>query len=364
VTTTAAGRGWWSLVRPAFACYAVVRVVLLVETLASASAHHRPVTALLTTWDAHYYTSIAAYGYPSHVDIHVFSVIPFFPLYPLVGRALHLATHLPDDWLLLGVNWLAGVAMLVPAALLARDHWGEVRARRAAVLMAVFPGSAILGMTYADGLGTALACTCLLLLQRRRYLLAGIAGAAAGAAFSLASAALLAAILVFAVAQRQPKALLAGLVVPAGAAGYFGYLWVHTGSPLIWFRVLHAAWHAHLSLPTQSGTGFHDYAFAHPLVATVTALSIAAAVVAVAALVARRAPAHFFAYAVVVLAAATFNGTSHLTPRSLFDAFPAVLALGASIPRWLVPLVAVLGVVGIAGLFYGYSLQNFTLLAP
>lgn len=350
--------------RPAVVCYVALRALLLGVALCEAFVHHEPTAVLLTPWDAHFYAQIAARGYPSAVDVHVHSAIPFFPLYPILGRGLHDVTQLPIAWALLVVGWLAGLAMLVPAALLVEAHWRAERAGCAAIFLAVFPGAVVTALTYADGLGGVLACACLLALERRRYVWAGVAGAAAGAAFSLATPPLLAAVAAFALVRRQPRALLAGAIVPVGIAGYFGYLWAHTGSALTWFRVEHSAWDIHLSLPTAAGTNFHDYAFVHLKVAIVTILTIAVVVAGFVALARLRAPAHWIVYSAVVVAAATFNGGNHLTPRLAFDAFPSVLALGASIPRRLLLSVCVACAAAACLLFVFYSRHDLGLLAP
>lgn len=354
----------WRTAAAGVGCYVVVRVLLGIQAAVVAGRRRVPVASLLHPWDGHFYVSAATTGYPAHVHVGVPSTIAFFPLYPLVGRALQLVTRVPVVWCLVAVSWCAGVAMVVIGSQLAAERWGVRRGRQAGILLAVFPGTAVLSMTYADGLGMALALGCLLALERRRHLLAGALGAVAGATLSLLTAPLVAAALVLALARRRLGALLTAALVPAGVLGYFAYLWAHTGSPLTWVRVERHAWGAHLALPWSRGTNFALHAFEHPPVAASTALSLAAVVACLVALLALRAPAHWTAFSVVVILGVLLVAGRHLTPRMVLDSGPAVLALGAALPRWLLPLVAVGCVVGLMLLYPAYIQHDFQLLSP
>lgn len=358
------GASWRAVARPALAWYVLARLLLLGETLWVAHHDDLAVTRILEPRDGHFYVDIAVSGYPATFDPHVYSQVAFFPLFPLLGRALAIVTRLPVEWTLLVVSLCAGLAAAVLGGLLASELWGVQRGRQAAVLMAVFPGTVVVSMTYSDSLAVALACACLLALERRRHLLAGAAGAAASAAISVATVPLAAAAVVVAFLRRRPKALLVAAAVPLGALGFFSYLWVHTGSPLSWARAEAGAWHTHLSLPWSAGSGFARYGFEHPEVATVTIISLVLATASLVALAARSAPLHWVVYVVLVYASVIFGGAPHLTPRHLYDAFPGLLAMGAALPRRLVPVVAVLCVFGLVFLFGAYDPNNRFFLAP
>lgn len=355
--------GAWRTAAAGAACYVVVRVILLVQAAVVASHRHVGLASLLHPWDGRYYVSVATNGYPAHVHVGLHSTIAFFPLYPLLGRALQLVTRLSVVRSLVAVSWCAGLAMVVLGSQLAAERWGARRGRQAGVLLAVFPGTAVLSMTYADGLGMALALGCLLALERRHHLLAGALGALGGAALSAVTVPLIAAVLVLALARRRPAALLTAAIVPLGSIAFFAYLWVHTGSPFTWERVEHHAWGVHLSLPWIRGTNFSLHAFGHLPVAVSTSLSLAAAAAAIAALLAMRAPAHWTTYTVVLVLGVILAGT-HLTPRHVMDSGPGVLALGAALPRWLLPLVAAGCLVALMLLYPAYIQRDFQLLAP
>jgi hypothetical protein len=335
-----------------------------VETLVVAHHHDLAVTRILEPRDGHFYVDIAASGYPAVFDPHVYSTVAFFPLFPLLGRLLAIITRLPVEWALLVVSWCGGLAVVLLGGMLASERWGAQRGRQAAVLLAVFPGTVVASMTYADTLAIALACACLLALERRRHLLAGAAGAAASAAISVATVPLVAAAAVLALVRRRPGALLTAMLVPVGALAFFAYLWLHTGSPLSWARAESDAWHTHLSLPWSAGSGFARYGFEHPEVAALTIASLVVAGLSLVALAAKRAPIHWIAYVVLVYASVIFGGAPHLTPRHLYDAFPGVLAMGAALPRRLVPVVAVLCVGCLVFLLAAYAPNNALYLAP
>src|SRR5207302_760700 len=59
---------------------------------------------------------------------------------------------------------------------------GRRTARRATLLFCFFPGSIVFSMVYSEGVMIALAAGCLLALQQRRWLLAGVLGGLATAA--------------------------------------------------------------------------------------------------------------------------------------------------------------------------------------
>ena len=72
---------------------------------------------------------------------------------------------------------ISGAGGLVTAVLvqrLAKGWWGEAAGRRAVAIFCLFPGSVVFSMAYAEGLMLPLVAACILALQKRRWLLAGI----------------------------------------------------------------------------------------------------------------------------------------------------------------------------------------------
>jgi hypothetical protein len=329
-----------------------------------AAKHHTSLVSILMPWDGTYYVSIATSGYPAHVDVHAASSIAFFPLFPLLGRAVAGASGVGAPWGLILVSWIGGAAASVFGCRLAVEHFGRERGRRAGLLLAVFPGSVVAGLTYADALGVAFAAGALLASSRRRHLIAGLAGAAATATLSLLVVPLLAATTWSAVRERRLRALLAPLLSLCGGGAYLAYLWARTGSPFTWSRVERAGWLVHPSLPWQPLTAFSSYPFSSSGSGVVTIASIVVAGLGLVALVGLRAPGEWLILSVVVLVAVTFDGGAWIAPRFLFDAFPLVLALGVATPRRAFPLVALVSLAGLLLLLAAYSPANRVFLNP
>jgi hypothetical protein len=353
--------------RRVLAVYAVSRLALLLDAVAIGIVEHRPLaggSGILSTWDGSWYLSIASSGYPSQVLVHKYSSVAFFPLYPLLGRGLAVVTRLPVDWTLVLVSWIGGAALVWMAVELVADRYGTRRGQQAAIVLAVFPGSVVLGLTYADGLAVAFACASLLALERQRHLLAGLAGCAAATTLSAFCLPVMAALAVAAAVRRDGRALAAALLVPAGAVAFFVYLWVHTGSPLTWWRVQHGAWRVHLSLPIDAHTGTTQFAFSTPGIATLTALSAALALASLYALYRCRAPAPWIVFTLVVLVTVNLDGTNWMAPRFVFDAFPGVLAIGAVLPQRVVRIVAVVGLLVLMLVLADYAPANRVFLNP
>jgi hypothetical protein len=172
-------------VRAAFLPWAVARV-LVVGTLALArfafdetgTGAERPVQLGqgLFAWDAAFYRDIAEDGYASLPR----SALRFFPLYPLLGRALgFVLVHHTAVALLIIAN---GSALLF-GALLHRLAWRETGDRgvagRAAWFAAVFPVAMVLVMGYAEATFLVFAAGAFLALRTRRFLPAAGLGALA-----------------------------------------------------------------------------------------------------------------------------------------------------------------------------------------
>jgi len=154
--------GWW------FAGRAVVFTSLLFTHASLANLNGR---------DAAWYLRVAKSGY---------LLIPgkqsdpaFFPLYPIVLRAVHA----------LGVGWgvagplvsnIAFLAGLVLFHMLTRELFGEAVARRATTFLAIFPLSYVFSMGYPESLVLVLGSAGVLAAMRGRWwLAAACVGAAA-----------------------------------------------------------------------------------------------------------------------------------------------------------------------------------------
>ncbi|HTW97709.1 MAG TPA: hypothetical protein VMD59_02970, partial [Acidimicrobiales bacterium] len=352
------------------AAYLTSRVLLAVCAAVLAAQHHQSLVSILTPWDGGYYVAIATSGYPSAVHLvpapafnsTTSAFFAFFPLFPLLGRGLAIVTRMPIGWALVSVTWLAGAASSLLAAALVATRYGARRGLQAGVLLAVFPGSVVDGIVYADGVAVAFALGALLAAERRRYLLAGALGLAATASLSLFLVPLVVALLLSAAAARSWRGLVAPVLAACGAGAYLLYLWVDTGSPFTWTRVERAGWMVHLSAPWSSGTAFYDYAFWKPGVTALTIASVAVAAVGLVLLVVVRAPLAWTVLGVLAVIGVTFDGGAWIAPRFVFDAFPLVLACGIALPRRALWPVAALSAVALALLLAAYSPANSVFL--
>src|SRR5581483_10303493 len=107
---------------------------------------------------------------------------------------------------------------------LAASWWGEQAARRAVLIFCLFPGSVVFSMVYAEGLMLPLAAGCLLALQRRRWVLAGVLA-------GLATATEPEALVLRRHGLSARRALLAPALSTVGAGAFAIFLWLWTGSP-------------------------------------------------------------------------------------------------------------------------------------
>ncbi len=139
---------------------------------------------LVTAWeryDALWFLRIASAGY---VDGD--GSAAFFPLYPLLIRGLSpvLGGHPLAAALL--ISHLAAYGSMVMLYLLTASELGdEGVARRAVVYLAVFPTSFFLVAPYSESVFLLLVLVCLWAARRRRWAVAGVAGALAAATRNL-----------------------------------------------------------------------------------------------------------------------------------------------------------------------------------
>jgi len=132
----------------------------------------------LLSWDGDWYLRIAKHGYANLPP----QARRFFPLYPMLGRAV---ASLPGVPLGLALVALANVAALVAGALLYRlalvETGDKKLARRATWLMAFTPASFVLVMGYSEAMAIGLSVGMFLALRSRRWGWAFAAGVLAGA---------------------------------------------------------------------------------------------------------------------------------------------------------------------------------------
>ena len=154
--------------------YLASRVLLLAVVVSVSDARHQALQFDLGQWDGAWYARVATDGYPGHL-VQGPSTLGFFPLLPLLMHGL-VVIDVAGSAVLAGV--LASLAGGLVATLLIRrlatGWWGARAGLRAAVLFCLFPGSIVFSMAYGEGLLIPLAAGCILALERRRWVTAGL----------------------------------------------------------------------------------------------------------------------------------------------------------------------------------------------
>ena len=204
----------------------------------------RLITNVFTSWDGKWYLEIVRTGYPRHVppDItfnQLEACAAFFPLYPSLVHLLDPFVPGGDTIAVLFVNLVLGAVAVCLVGMLARGWWGDRIAGRAMVLFCVFPASVVLTMAYSEALLITLAAGCLLALDRRRWLLAGVLAALATATrpngIALCAACAIAA--AFAIYERREwRSLVAPILSPIGFLAFQIWIGVHAGERGVWSR--------------------------------------------------------------------------------------------------------------------------------
>jgi hypothetical protein len=191
-------------------------------------------------WDSDFFLRIAQDGYDS-------ASAAFFPLYPALVGVL--------GRLLLGHYVLAGVLISLAASLaafallyrLAEPRLGSEGARRSVLYLALFPMTLFLTAVYSESLFLLLALAAFALVERGRFLGAGVATGLALLTRPFGLALLPAVALVAWRAPDRRRALLSLAPAPLLAAIYPLVLWRQVGDPWAFARA-QDVWHRHLSV--------------------------------------------------------------------------------------------------------------------
>jgi hypothetical protein len=317
--------------------YLVSRVVTYAALGIATTISHKSVWGEIDLWDSRWFIRAAQHGWPSHLPMfhgHVAAnTIAFFPLFPLSFRWLAELTG--ASLLTAGavVSGITGMTAMIAVWALVRHYAGSGGADRATLLLAVFPGAFVFSMVYSEGMTITFIAFGLLALMRRRWVVAGLLGLLATATSPVAVA--------FAVScawcayreirrNRNWRALAAPVLAPLGFFGYLGWLWVHSGSVLVWTQTERYGWHSYASLwyPIHLVVSF----VANPVAPTETNNILVAGIVVVVicAVVAirDRMPVPILLYGLIAAGIAAVTAPVGLRPRFILLAFPLVLAVG------------------------------------
>jgi len=325
---------------PGAAVYVAVRIITVVFIALDDLGTHRGLVQHLSRWDGKWFLLAANHGWPSHLPMvhgHVAAnPIAFFPVFPLMMRALSDITGLSRAVAGLWISGVTGLVAVVAVGMLTRVVADDAAARRAAILFALAPGSFVFSMIYNEGLVITLSAIGLWALLQRRWWVAALVGAVATATSPTA--------LVFvvvaawsagrAIAQRREWI---SLVAPFGSlvgfATWMGYLWAHTGTPRAWQLTERGGWHSYPSLmyPVHVLVKF----VTNPLSPTMTGqILVAGTVASVAGLVVvirQHPPTELVVYATAAVILYAASAPVGMRPRLVMLAFPLTMAAAT---RW------------------------------
>lgn len=321
----------------------------------------------LGRWDGSWYLRLAERGYPTSTHLTgQLRGVAFFPLFPLLARAVSSATGLSLIASGVLVSTLLGAVATVLVWRLTLEITDRATANRVSALFCFFPGAFVFSMAYAEPLMLVGGIGCLLALLRRRWVIAGLLAAIATA--SRPNAAVVVLVCAWAagaaiIRNREWRAVWAPALAPLGALSFFGYLWVRTGDATAWFRAENQGWndqtdfgvaaigrftstvtHPHISL---ASTGLNDL---------IGALGLVFVLVTMILLWRWRPPALVVVYALGAVALALTSKNIGLRPRMLLASFPLIMAIGAQCRGRAYAVVLSCS----AALLVGLSLITFT----
>lgn len=335
--------------RAALPGWALTRMLVLVGWIGSRwwidHARHgvRPPVSVqgLFAWDGVFYRGIAEHGYRAEDS----EALRFFPLYSVVGRAVHVVLWVsPGAALLIVTN----VAALVAGALvhrLTRVETGDRRAaRRAAWYVALVPPAFALTWAYAEGLFLVLAAATFFALRRQKWWWAAAFGFAAALTRPTGVFLALAALVEAGrdLPSRRVRAIgPRAVALAAPVAGAACYLW--------WVDHVFGDWQIPLERQNQLRGGTSN-----PIVRMAEAASdlvhrdvhglhfpFALALVVLAVIVWRRLPLSYGVFSVAIVVTALAAGNLNSIERYGLNAFPLVIALALLTPTRLAERVTI-----------------------
>ena len=321
-------------------------LVLVVAAVAVAVRPDLSARRLVSAWDASYFLSLIRHGYPATVPLRAghaaASPLAFFPLFPMVAKAVTVPFRLPPAAAAVTVSLGFGAVATVLFHRLAAGLTDDVVADRATLLFCCFPGSAVFSIGYSESLMIALAAACLLALHRERWVLAGLAAALATAtrptAVALVAACAWAAV-VAVYRRRDWRPLTAPLLAPLGGLAFFAYLRWHTGEPDVWFRVQREGWNQTFDFGLNTAKVLWNFVLdpfgdARRLESMVL---LGFALAAVIVFLSRRWPGPVTVYTLVVVGLSVATTIDIVRPRALLTAFPLFIGMARPAGRaeWL-----------------------------
>ncbi len=340
---------------------------------------HRSLTSELGNWDGFWYIKLATQGYPTHIP-HVYSTLGFFPLYSIV---IWLVAHvLFSSYAVAGVvvSLVGGFVATVLVQRLCTNWWGAANGRRAVLFFCLFPGSVVFSMVYSECLLIPLAAGCLLALERRRWLLAGVLAAFATAigpdAIAIVAACAAACLLELRRSgwrsREARRSLIAPLLAPVGLCVFGAFLWAWDGTPFACYDAQRIAWGERtdvLAIYNQARILYDEISlprFDYHAINLNYISGLLGTIVLVIAVVlvlkrAYRPPGAALAWALGIGFLALTSENTPPNPRLLITAFPALLVIVCYLKergfRWLIAVSTLFLVVMSAITYVGFALR-------
>ncbi|MFE9559264.1 hypothetical protein ACFYMW_16010 [Streptomyces sp. NPDC006692] len=220
---------------PALLGYLAVRLFgVLVLAKWAHVRHHGIWPTLATSWDSNWYLGIADHGYAHALHPEQLNNLAFFPLYPLLVKAVAGVT--PGSRATVGLLLAIGLSLVAAWGVFAvgdRLHGRRVGALLT-VLWGALPVAVVQWMGYTESLFTALTAWALHCVLTRRWVWAGTLAALAGltrpTGIALAAAVSLTALTALVRTRRFDRRLVLGaLLAPLGWCGYVAWVAARVG---------------------------------------------------------------------------------------------------------------------------------------
>ncbi len=298
---------------------------------------HKSLRADLGVWDGQWFIRAAQHGWPNHLPmVHgppARSTIAFFPLFPLTIRWLSYATSLSPLVIGLAISGVTGLTAVVAIGTLVRQYAGSRQATRATLLFAVFPGTFVFSLAYAEGIAITCVAFGLLALLRKKWWLAGVLGLLATAASPIALAFVLSCAWCAGretLRHRTWQALVAPVLAPLGFIAYMGWLWAHTGTLSAWRWTERWGWNSYPSLtyPFRVVVTFVRDPVAPTETGQILFVGVVVTVVGAVLAIRERQPSAVLIYGLTAAGLAAVASPVGLRPRFIMLAFPLVVAYG------------------------------------
>ncbi len=320
----------------ALGVFAISRAIVWSLFGALGVSERQSVMHLLAGWDSKWYLLVAQNGYaasiPAGIGKHAQTDLGFFPLVPLLIRAVHVVTSLGFGVSGVVVSSVLGAAGALALYWLLADTFDTSAAELGTALVFLSPAAFVLVMFYSESAIILLVSLTLLCLGRHQWWAAGVFAALATSADPVAVAVIVPCLVASYDAIRRRgewASLVAPLLAPVGVGTFFVYLWVHTGSFFEWFHAQRSGWQQGAygsGLPHAFADAFTT-SFQNPN-DTVRIVSALVSVALVVAFVRARPPAPWTGYVIAVLVMGLASPIVGVTPRLLLRGFPLFAVLG------------------------------------